>query len=292
MAHHYNKATPADARDVDLTIANLVLHASLFPLACYIAWKHGRRGILCWPTFVLIFVLVFISAGWKISHRDNEKQYVAASIYTDGGILGSFILSVIGLIHEIGVVIPQIASSRTKKAILVSSHFFMLITVGIAFYGQKAGADAPDEMAPLIASKVSYCLFLVILSGLVAWLVWTGRRMSAYKDHVQFCNAKAMLFAAAIGLSILGFRLLHAIIFVFTRAPSLDANTGSLATKLVLVFFLELAGTITLCVGGWYSGGVGNPLQTCDPAEPSSESKVAVSENTTELGVKTHGSSL
>ncbi|KAG6016461.1 hypothetical protein E4U43_003629 [Claviceps pusilla] len=273
MARHYAKAIPADASDVDLTIANLILHAPLLPLACYIAWKHGRRGSLCWPVFVSSFVLLFISNGWKISHRNDEKRYGTASNYTGGAIVSSFMLSLIGLLHEIGIIIPQIASPRTKKTILVSSYVVMLIGIVTVFYGGRARKGAPDKVQPSIPDQFGHCLYLVVLFALIAWIIWTSRRLSAHKDHAQFRNAKIMLFTASIGVSFVGFRLLHATIFAFTLFPSLDPGTGSIVTRLVLVFFLEFAGTITLCAGGWYSRGVGNTPQTPEPAEPPSESK-------------------
>lgn len=101
MAHHSTNVAPAVARDVDLAIASLVIHAVLFPHVCCIAWKHGRLGILCWPIFATSFVLRFISTGWKISHRDDSKLSDAAPNFTGGGIVSCLTLSLIGLVYEV-----------------------------------------------------------------------------------------------------------------------------------------------------------------------------------------------
>ncbi|KAG5915300.1 hypothetical protein E4U42_000058 [Claviceps africana] len=201
-----------------------------------------------------------------------------ASDFTDGAIVTSFMFSLVGLIYEIGLVIPQIASPRTKTSILMSCYAFILTGICTAFYGTRtrkmARKHASDKSAPAIADQFGHCLLLVVVSALVAWIVWTSRRMSAYSDHVQFRNAQVMLFSASIGLSFLSFRLIHEAIFAFTLFPSLDPDRGSLATRLFLVFLLEFAGTLTLCVGGWFSRDVGDLPQTCESAESSSEPKV------------------
>ncbi|KAG6007979.1 hypothetical protein E4U21_005213 [Claviceps maximensis] len=270
MPGHYAIPTPADAGDVDLAIANLVLHAPLFPLACYIAWKHGKRGMNCWPPFVTSFILIFLSTGWKISYRDDDSRYDVVSKYTGGAIVNMLTFSLIGLVYEIGVLIPNVWGPRTNKLILLSFYIVMLAAIGTAFYGGETRQGTPDNMQPSKADEFGNCVLLVSLSALAAWVAWTYRRISTCKDDVEYRNARVMLFAAAVGVFFQAFRLLYETVFAFTMLPHLDPNTGSIVTRLVLVFFMEYAGAVTLCVGGWCSRDVGNPRPACQPAQSSS----------------------
>ncbi|QPG95937.1 hypothetical protein C2857_002630 [Epichloe festucae Fl1] len=272
--------------EVDLAIASLAIHATLFPLACYIAWKHGKFGMVSWPIFATFFVIRFVSTGWKISHRDDPKLLNSASSFTAGGLLSCLTLTLIGIVYEIGIIIPEAAASPKKnKTLLGLTHLVMAVGVGITSYGGAPRPDAPDGIASTTVNKMGHFLMLLVITVLAAWIVFTGRRIAACRNHVQFRNAKILLLTASAGLPFQGVRLISASVYALARTPGLDPDTGTFTTKLVLVFLVELAVAIILCAGGWLSRAVKNPGTTSEPRDGSVDGKETAVWRVTELGV-------
>ncbi|KAG6058148.1 hypothetical protein E4U17_000388 [Claviceps sp. LM77 group G4] len=271
--HHHPKVLPAPEGAINLAIASLIVYAALFPLACFIAWKHGRIGFLCWPIFTISFVLRFITTGWRILHRDDARLSIAAARIAGGWIVSCYILSILGIIYEAGVVLPQIARPRMRRTILASFYAVMGIGIVLTAYGGRQLPRAPNHVISPAADQLGYCLFLLVIVAMASWITWTGRRMLVYRDHEQFHNAKNMLLAAGVCVSFAGYRLIYATVYSFTRLPSLNPHTGATSTRIVLVFLLELAMTVALCAGGWCSRGVQDEPKTCESPEPSGEAK-------------------
>ncbi|KAG5966495.1 hypothetical protein E4U58_002511 [Claviceps cyperi] len=271
--HHHPKVLPAPEGATNLAIASLIVYAALFPPACFIAWKHGRIGFLCWPVFTISFVLRFITTGWRILHRDDARLSIAAARIASGWIVSCYMLSILGIIYEAGVVLPQIASPRMKRAILASFYAVMSIGIGLRVYGGRQLPRAPQDILSPAADQLGCCLFLIAIVAMAVWITWTGRRMLVYRDHEQFHNAKNMLLAAGVCISFAGYRLIYATVYSFTQLPSLNPHTGATSNRIVLVFLLELSVTVALCAGGWCSRGVQDEPKTCESAEPSDEAK-------------------
>jgi hypothetical protein len=73
-----------------LAIAELTLYILYLPIAIFILYRHGKRGILGWTFFIIFIVLRITSASFQISNGIQESN-------------GKPITSTASIINSIGV---------------------------------------------------------------------------------------------------------------------------------------------------------------------------------------------
>lgn len=105
-------------------------------------------------------------------------------------------------------------------------------------------------MKSAMLAKVGYLIVVAFLVMLCGWLGWTARHIWSYRSTKTYFGAFVMLLTAGVALGFHAIRIAHEVTFAFYRLPSLDPVSGSLATKLVLVYGAELCVVLLMIVGG------------------------------------------
>ncbi len=91
---------PVSDNVVDLAYAELVIYALLLPPAVWIAWSHGRKGLVCWPILVSYFGLRFVADIYQIINRSRPLIPSEVVIMTNAGSIACLTLTLIGAIYE------------------------------------------------------------------------------------------------------------------------------------------------------------------------------------------------
>lgn len=92
---------PPSTKEINLAYADIVVHAVLLPIVLYITWKHGKKGMVCWPILFSFFVLQFVNRGYQLAHKDQSDIPNAVSIFTHAGGIACLLLTLIGIIYEV-----------------------------------------------------------------------------------------------------------------------------------------------------------------------------------------------
>lgn len=85
---------------VNLSYASLGIFGALFLPAVFIAWKHGKAGIICWPIFVSYFGLRFASDAYHIMRRHDTQEENTVTLMTNAGSIVCLSLTLIGMVYE------------------------------------------------------------------------------------------------------------------------------------------------------------------------------------------------
>lgn len=91
---------PPSANVINLAIASIIIHAILLPFVAWTTWKHGKRGMVCWPIFLSFFLFRFLSNGWQLRVRNEPDIPNAVSIFTNAGIFDCLLLTLLGITYE------------------------------------------------------------------------------------------------------------------------------------------------------------------------------------------------
>ncbi len=83
------------------------------------------------------------------------------------------------------------------------------------------------------------------------WPTW--QRLSSVPSHPNFRAARYLILAAGAGMPFQLVRLAYNTTYAFIRVPSLDPVTGSFATRLILMFMMQLAVVLMASAGGFLS---------------------------------------
>lgn len=92
---------PASRNEINLAYADIVIHAVLFPIVLYITWKHGKKGMVCWPIFASYFILHFVAKGYQLANQDKPDIPNAVSIFTHSGSIACLMFGLIGIVYEV-----------------------------------------------------------------------------------------------------------------------------------------------------------------------------------------------
>ncbi|KAH7368031.1 hypothetical protein B0T11DRAFT_59761 [Plectosphaerella cucumerina] len=245
---------PPSAAKINLAIADLVIYAILFFPVIWIAWKYGKKGMVCWPIFVTYFPLRFVSDAWQVAKRNEPEIPNTVAIMTNAGSIACLSLTLIGMVYEVNILLPLPPKRWVEKIMLGVMHLAMTAGIGLATYG---GAPSPDHAGGVVFEDLNHignCLMLfAMLFGLGGWIWTTGKRVLALKSHPNFLAAKYLLIAACAALPFQLVRLGHSLTYAFTPYPVLDPITGTFATRLIIMFGMQLVVAIIATVGGWFS---------------------------------------
>lgn len=135
-------------------------------------------------------------------------------------------------------------------------------TAGIACatYGTAPSPTGADGVQNKLVGEVGNCLMLAALAALLAWMWPTLHRIRTYSGpRQQHPNARAARWLLWGGMAAMPFQTIRTVYnatYAFTLQPSLDPFFGSFATKVVLLFLMQVLAAIALLVGGWKSRGV------------------------------------
>jgi hypothetical protein len=94
--------TPFDATG-RLAVAELVIFIALLLLTTFIAFKHGKIGMVSWHILASLCVLRIVAASLSIANRDKPLQSTADSkgfVITTTGSIACLVLTLIGVLFE------------------------------------------------------------------------------------------------------------------------------------------------------------------------------------------------
>ncbi|KAF4948542.1 hypothetical protein FSARC_13714 [Fusarium sarcochroum] len=270
---------PPSSSDIGLAYADLVIHGVLFPVAIWITWKHGKTGMVCWPIFASYFVMRFIADVYQIVNQHEPEIPGGVSIFTNAGSIACLTLSLIGIIYEANVLIPDRSNRFMNNALLGFTHLVNTAGIGIATYGGSPSAETSDGVASSIINKIGNCLMIFVILIVFAWWLWSTNRILAASTHPNWPAGTVMLLAAGVGIPFQFIRVVHSMTYAFERVPSMDPIMGVFAVKLILIFLTQLAVVLSLVAGGWLSKDPGERsyqgLQRNVSAEPFRATRVA-----------------
>ncbi|KAL0940446.1 uncharacterized protein CTRU02_203209 [Colletotrichum truncatum] len=239
---------PVSSDVVNLAIAELAIYAILFPAALWITWKHGKKGMVCWPIFLSHFGARFVADIYQIIKRDEPLLPNQVNIMTNAASIACLTLTLIGIVYEANIILPSPPKRWTEKIILGVTHLANTAGIAIATYG---GSPSPKGgVANENLNQIGNCLQLFVLFGVCFWMWPTYRRIrSASSPNCR--PAMLMLRATVVGMPFHLIHLAYTTTYAFNRITSLDPVMGSFATKLVLLFGTELCTTLAMLGGGW-----------------------------------------
>ncbi|CAK7218519.1 hypothetical protein SEUCBS140593_003574 [Sporothrix eucalyptigena] len=248
--------SPPSTSVINLTIADLVIYALLFIPTAWVTWKHGKTGMVCWPIFVSYFGLRFTADAYLIANRHTPETYNEVVIMTNAGSLACLSLTIIGLVYEANIILPLPPRSRTEKIILGVTHLANTGGIAVATYGGAPSATTTTGVINASLNQIGNCLMLFVMFTICWWLWPTWQRLMTVPNHPNFRNAQVLLFAAVAAMPFQLVRLAYNTTYAFIRVPSLDPVMGSFATRLVLLFFMQLAVALACTTGGILSAKV------------------------------------
>jgi hypothetical protein len=91
---------PVSSNVVNLAYADLVIYAILFLPIVWVAWKHGKAGMVCWPIFVSYFVIRFVADIYQIIQKNEPLVPNQVVVLTLSGSIACLTLTLIGIIYE------------------------------------------------------------------------------------------------------------------------------------------------------------------------------------------------
>ena len=93
-------ALPPSRQEIRLAYADIGVHGALIPVILYLAWKHGKKGFLCWPLLASYPLMPIIASAYKLANQDKPVTPNAVSVFTWSGIVTILMLGLAGLIFE------------------------------------------------------------------------------------------------------------------------------------------------------------------------------------------------
>ncbi|KAI4595667.1 hypothetical protein KJ359_006656 [Pestalotiopsis sp. 9143b] len=236
---------------INLAIAEAIIYGlTLFPMI-YITWKHGKKGMVCWPIVVSFFVMRLVADIYQIVNQDQPEQPNQVLIMTTSGSIACLSLGLIGVVYEANIILPGTEKRWTEKAILGVTHLMNTAGIGIATYG-----GSPSPNGGVISSnfnQIGNCLMLFVMFGVCGWMWPTWQRIMAFHRHENFQSARFLVLFGAVAMPYQLIRLASGTTYAFSPSESsLDPFTGGFAIHL-LVSAMQLGAALTLLAGGWLS---------------------------------------
>ncbi|KAH8655512.1 hypothetical protein BX600DRAFT_515330 [Xylariales sp. PMI_506] len=264
---------PPSADLIKLAVAEIVLYAILLPPALYITWKHGKKGMTCWPILLSFYGMRFVSDIWQIVNRAEPNIPGALLIITNAGSIACLTLTLIGILYEINILLPY-PPRWIDKITMGATNLVNTAGIALATYGGAPSATGADGVIAESLDKIGNILMLLVLLGLYAWIWPTWHRVWSVRGDPTFKPTLYMLIATLAGLPFQFIRIAYNTTYAFELSDSaLNPILGIFATRFVFLFATQLGCTIVMLIGGY--------LGICKP-----ESQVLVDEDMTGQGIE------
>ncbi|KAK6225439.1 hypothetical protein QIS74_01486 [Colletotrichum tabaci] len=241
---------PVSSDVVNLAYAELVIYALLLPPAGWITWKHGKKGMVCWPLLVSHFFMRFIADIYLIIKKDEPLLPNQFNIMTNAGSLACLSLTLIGIVYETNIILPGSPKRWTEKIILGVTHLCNTGGIGMSTYGGAPSHSSSGVMNQTL-NQIGNCMQLFVMLGVCGWM-WPTFLKIRSSSSPNCRPAMLMLRATVVGMPFHLIHLAYTTTYAFNHIPSLDPVMGSFATKLVLLFGTQLGVTIAMLGGGWF----------------------------------------
>lgn len=271
-----------------LSSVELALYALLVPLALYVAYRHGRHGLL---GYLNISIAVRIAAAicQLIDNNNTITPSIATAVLSSIGI-SPLLLAVSGILHELHHYLLLQASStnadnekKSRWPLFIQIQIHTICTVGMTLLiiGSVHLAEAKSSSGANAAYKLRSAgavLWFVTWLGLmqyIAWFFFRYRRMQ--QETKSFRSTILLRNWTLVALLFGGAKVVYAAVYTLDHADTaINPINGSFAIKVVLVVGVQLFAAVAMVIGGWMSLGIVSEHQKQRP-----KARIA---NTTILG--------
>lgn len=91
--------TPPGSNVLGLTTADLIFSSIFFPLCAYIAWRHGKNGMVAWGIIIFAFAARIVADAYLWTIKDDPLLPTAVSTMTGAAVNACFGLGFIGMVY-------------------------------------------------------------------------------------------------------------------------------------------------------------------------------------------------
>lgn len=259
-----------------LSSVELALYILLVPSALFIAYRHGRHGILGY-FYLNISIAVRIAAAicQLIDNKNNNNTTTTtpsrATLILSSIGLSPLLLATSGILHELHNYLLLLASSPTassKKShwlLVIQIQIHTLCTVGmiLLILGSIHLAEAKSSSEANAAYKLRSAgavLWFVTWLGLmqyIAWLFFRFHRVQQQEKKENYRSTTALRNWTLVALLFGGAKVVYAAVYTLDHADAaINPITGSFAIKVVLVVGVQFFAALAMVIGGWMSRGV------------------------------------
>jgi len=256
-----------------LSSVELALYALLIPPALFIAYRHGRHGILGY-FYLNISIAVRIAAAicQLIDNKNNNTATTPsrATIILSSIGLSPLLLAASGILHELHhyLLLASATTSPSKMSrwpLFIQIQIHTLCTVGmiLLILGSIHLADAKstsDANAAYKLRSAGAVLWFVTWLGLIqyiAWLFFRFHRVQQQEKKNNYRSTTALRNWTMVALLFGGAKVVYAAVYTLDHADTaINPVTGSFAIKVVLVVGVQSFAVVAMIVGGWLSRGI------------------------------------
>ena len=252
-----------------LSSVELALYAVLVPLALYIAYRHGRHGILGY-FYLNISITVRIAAAicQLIDNNNATTPSLATAILSSIG-LSPLLLAVSGILHELHHYFHLQASStnadqkNSRWPLLIQIQIHTICTVGMTLLiigsvhlaEAKSSSDANAAYKLRSAGAVLWFVTWLGLMQYIAWLFFRYRRMQ--QETKTFRTTILLRNWTLVALLFGGAKVVYAAVYTLDHTDTaMNPINGSFAVKIVLVVGVQFFAAVAMVIGGLMSLGI------------------------------------
>jgi len=251
-----------------LSCVELALYAILSPPALFIAYRHGRHGLLGYFYLNISIAVRIAAAIAQLIDNNNSPSAtpsLAATVLSSIG-LSPLLLAVAGILHELHHYLFQASATTTaeknkKKSrwplfIQIQIHTFCTVGMVLLILGSIHLAEAKTASDANAAYKLRS-------AGAVLWFVtWLGMvqyiaSLFFHYRRVQHTVPRSVMVLrnwTLIALLFSGAKVVYAAVYTLDHADTaINPITGSFAIKVVLVVGVQFLAVVAMIVGGWMS---------------------------------------
>lgn len=277
-----------------LSSVEITLYTLLVPPALFIAYRHGRHGILGY-FYLNLSIAVRIAAAicQLIDNNNNTNNNTTttpsrATIILSSIGLSPLLLAISGILHEIHHYLLLLQASSTtayskepRWLLFIQIQIHTLSTVGmiLLILGSIHLAEAKyssDANAAYKLRSAGAVLWFVTWLGLVQYIAWLFFRYRTVqeKEKKRFPSITALRSWTLVALLFGGAKVVYAAVYALDHADAgINPVTGSFAVKVVLVVGVQFFAALAMVIGGWMSRGV---VLDCQKQRPRARRSDAV----------------
>lgn len=91
---------PPSQDTINLAFVDVIASALMFLVAGWVAWKHGKAGMVCWQIVIMAPIAQIVAGVYLIVNKDKPLIPSAVSTMTAAAVLACISLGLIGIIYE------------------------------------------------------------------------------------------------------------------------------------------------------------------------------------------------
>ena len=261
-------------KSITLSCVELAIYLPLVPIVLYLAYRHGKHGLLGYISLNLFVPLRIVADIISIADRNDTTPSIASAVVSSIG-LSPLLLCLAGLLHEIHyyqVVTTHTSdtSERVNRMLwLLQTQFHAATIVGMVLV-IIGTVNLYSHSKPLSHSKIQSDNHLREAGACIITAVWLA--LATYSLFVymkvkrtpELHSLKLGRYAACVVAAVpfIGVRALYTVVYTFDQGDkSLSPITGSFAVKLVLVVLVQLLAVVAFIAGGWISRGLAHEIK-------------------------------